>query len=332
MRTLETIFILMLQASLTSAALIALALLVRRWTGVRLQPRLMSLVWLLVLAKLLIPAVPASPLNLYQLIPGLPQQAQVVRPASAHATGTPPPAAAQVAPAAGEAASAVAAAANAAQAATGVQAAAGAAAGVPARAPHTAAGLWLKAGSLVWLAGALALALAGVVAALRYRRHLQASVPADEPGLVSALAACRKRLGIRRPIAVYAHDAISGPCLYGLVKPAIYLPAGMTADPDERRLTHILCHELVHAKRGDLWLGALWGFAAAVNWFNPLVWLAIRRMKADRELACDAGVLEALGERESAAYGLTLLQLAARPAGKTAPGVSSRSTLRRAGS
>lgn len=60
-----------------------------------------------------------------------------------------------------------------------------------------------------------------------------------------------------------------------------------------------------------LWnlLGSL---AATIHWFNPLMWLAIRRMKIDREVACDAYVLEVLGEEEAIDYGLTLVEFLKR--------------------
>ncbi|RJG22496.1 hypothetical protein DQX05_17780 [Paenibacillus thiaminolyticus] len=46
---------------------------------------------------------------------------------------------------------------------------------------------------------------------------------------------------------------------------------------------------------------------SAVHWMNPFVWFMLRQMKADRELACDACVLEALGEEEAVPYGMTII-------------------------
>jgi hypothetical protein len=49
-----------------------------------------------------------------------------------------------------------------------------------------------------------------------------------------------------------------------------------------------------------------------VHWFNPMLWLARRRCRADRELARDAMVLAITGTTEAQDYGQTLLQLAKR--------------------
>jgi hypothetical protein len=59
-----------------------------------------------------------------------------------------------------------------------------------------------------------------------------------------------------------------------------------------------------------------------VHWFNPLVWYAFSRLRADRELACDALALAHAREAERQPYGQTILKLLeqfTRPA--IAPGV-----------
>ncbi|MCY9517629.1 M56 family metallopeptidase [Paenibacillus apiarius] len=60
---------------------------------------------------------------------------------------------------------------------------------------------------------------------------------------------------------------------------------------------------------GNLWFNFLWTLTAVLHWFNPFVWLSMKKIKADREVACDAGVLEMLDEHESSSYGMTLLML-----------------------
>ena len=47
----------------------------------------------------------------------------------------------------------------------------------------------------------------------------------------------------------------------------------------------------------------------ALHWFNPLLWLAFARMRADRETACDAQVLGTNMEDRRADYGHALLKL-----------------------
>lgn len=217
LRAPESAFLLLLQSSLAAMALIALVLLMRRWTYMRLRPRIMSLVWLLVLVKLLVPVVPDNPLNLYQWVPHLAQGERGARmEPTAQASVKPVDSAPHKASENAAAISGTVAHAPEADAASGEP--------KPASRAASSSDIWLLAGSLAWSGGCLAFILIGTIAGLRYRRRMTASVPIADPEVRAVLQACLERLGIRRAIAVYEHDRLAGPCLYGLLKPAIYLP------------------------------------------------------------------------------------------------------------
>ncbi|MEO6279076.1 M56 family metallopeptidase [Roseateles sp.] len=106
--------------------------------------------------------------------------------------------------------------------------------------------------------------------------------------LVLTLQAARQwrlsRHGTRLP-------AGASPALVGLLRPLVALPADFETrfTPEERRL--ILAHEDVHRTRHDNAWNLLTCLLTALHWWNPLAWLAARRMQADQELACDAAVL-----------------------------------------
>jgi HEAT repeat protein len=78
-------------------------------------------------------------------------------------------------------------------------------------------------------------------------------------------------------------------------RPSIVLPADAAQWSDERRRVVVL-HELAHIKRRDCLTQSMAQLVCAAYWFNPIVWLAARRMRAERERACDDFVLAA-GEK-----------------------------------
>ena len=56
-------------------------------------------------------------------------------------------------------------------------------------------------------------------------------------------------------------------------------------------LSLIFRHELIHIGREDSWNKFFLVFCSAMCWFNPLMWMAIRRSSEDLELSCDETVL-----------------------------------------
>src|SRR5687767_519402 len=120
-------------------------------------------------------------------------------------------------------------------------------------------------------------------------------------------------LEVSRPIPVVESATLTMPMVCGLWRPLIVMPADAAQWPEERRRVVIL-HELAHIKRRDCLTQALARLVCAAYWFNPLVWIAARQLRTERERACDDFVLAA-GTRgsEYAAHLLDVAQ-AMRPA------------------
>jgi beta-lactamase regulating signal transducer with metallopeptidase domain len=102
---------------------------------------------------------------------------------------------------------------------------------------------------------------------------------------------------------------VNVPGLHGCWRPAILLPKWVASQLTDLELEHIFRHEMAHIKRGDLFTNLLMSIAAGLHWFNPVVWIVFRRMRIERELACDAIVLEFAGASGAKAYGQTLLKM-----------------------
>jgi HEAT repeat protein/beta-lactamase regulating signal transducer with metallopeptidase domain len=159
--------------------------------------------------------------------------------------------------------------------------------------PAWSASEWLLA---VWLLGALAFGLrllAGFVAVRRTRRAPEA----DDESLRAALAMASQRAGLRVPPQLVVSDGVAMPCAYGLLHPVVVLPADARGWSQDR-LELVLLHEATHISRGDYVTHLLAEFARVLHWYNPLVWLASRQLRAEAERATDERVMHS-GARAS---------------------------------
>lgn len=163
---------------------------------------------------------------------------------------------------------------------------------------------WAALARTVWLTGAAVLALVFLAVNLRFGLRLRRS----RQRVTEETAA----------LPVYVSAAAETPCLFGLLRPAIYLTPAACEDAETRRCA--IAHELTHYRHGDQLWSVLRCLCLALHWYHPLVWWAVELSRRDAELACDEATVGALGERERAAYGRILIRLTCekRPALLTA--------------
>lgn len=81
-------------------------------------------------------------------------------------------------------------------------------------------------------------------------------------------------------------------------------------DFTEEELTLIFRHELHHLQRRDVDSKVFMIFSRALMWFNPLMWIAVRKASDDLELSCDEIVLADADSRERMAYAELILNTA----------------------
>src|SRR4029078_1878007 len=82
------------------------------------------------------------------------------------------------------------------------------------------------------------------------------------------------------------------PLAFGIFRPSVVMPMDADTWP-AHRLRVVLLHELAHVKRRDCLTHLVAQLACAAYWFNPLAWMAARRLRVERERACDDLVLAA---------------------------------------
>lgn len=165
----------------------------------------------------------------------------------------------------------------------------------------------LNIASCIWLIGVLSIALFFLTILWEFNTKITKLEQTPDLKIVSLLEECKKKLSINRNIPIYACDDFKTPCIFGALKPKIYIPKYKYSTNDYKYLSHIFLHELIHYKRKDLIYNFLGSIAILIHWFNPMIWFIVNRMKLQREYACDTYVLEILGKEESIEYGMTLI-------------------------
>lgn len=144
----------------------------------------------------------------------------------------------------------------------------------------------------LWLIGAAAVVGTTLVGRSRVWWLARSSVPLDGDAWSALASSLGDRLRLPRRVAIRRSDRVTTPMMWGVLRPVILLPDASDEWPEPMR-RDVLLHELVHVKRHDYAVQMLARLACAIHWFNPLVWAAARRLRLERERACDDHVLQA---------------------------------------
>jgi bla regulator protein blaR1 len=122
-----------------------------------------------------------------------------------------------------------------------------------------------------------------------------------------ATRAVRRRaipLAIGLPIPALSCPASVEPGVFGIRRPVLLLPEGISDRLAPAQLDAVLVHEMCHVRRRDNLTGAIHLMVETIFWFHPLIWWIRTRLVEERERACDEAVLESGGEPRIYAEGI----------------------------
>jgi len=95
-------------------------------------------------------------------------------------------------------------------------------------------------------------------------------------------------------ISFYKSDELSSPYVIGFFRKRVVLPSSWE-DWSKNQKSMVATHELMHISQQDHWIGLLKLCVFAINFFNPLVWLLIKKLNHYSELVCDNLTIEKTG-------------------------------------
>jgi bla regulator protein blaR1 len=152
-------------------------------------------------------------------------------------------------------------------------------------------------GAGVWLCGFVAVLLLWCTRWRRISLAIRHSMPVREGREIEALRRLERTAGIRQKVEMLLSRSMLEPGVFGMARPVLVWPEGISRHLETPHLEAILAHELWHVRRRDNLAAALHMIVEAVFWFHPLVWWLGTRLVDERERACDEEVLASGGER-----------------------------------
>lgn len=147
--------------------------------------------------------------------------------------------------------------------------------------------------TFAWLAGVLLLAtrlLGGWLLVLRLRR----SAMPVATHLEAILARVSKRLRVARAVRLCRSALVEAPAVVGHLRPIILIPASAITGLTPQQLEAVLAHELAHVRRYDYIVNLLQTAVETLLFYHPAVWWLSRRLRVEREHACDDAAVEAV--------------------------------------
>ncbi len=144
----------------------------------------------------------------------------------------------------------------------------------------------------IWLVGILVGILRFVASKKEIKRYTDTARICREKSILESISRFQLANGIHKRIEVYVSAFITSPITVGFLKPAIYLPVGMSTGFSSDELDAILAHEMVHIKNRDYILNLFLIQLETVCFFNPFILLMIRDLRKEMEYVCDDSVTE----------------------------------------
>jgi beta-lactamase regulating signal transducer with metallopeptidase domain len=140
--------------------------------------------------------------------------------------------------------------------------------------------------SAVWLIGIAVCALRQAHRVARHASIVQRARQAPER-LAREIEDVAMEVGLRPPVALVTRAVVS-PFMWFFGRLRLIWPETMSGQDEIDRSRSVLAHELAHIRRGDHYMAWVELVAGLLWWWNPLFWLARRRVRESAELACDA--------------------------------------------
>jgi bla regulator protein blaR1 len=146
--------------------------------------------------------------------------------------------------------------------------------------------------AVIWLNGLITVL---ALWRLRWRRvHscLRKAIRLEQGREVESLRRIERISAMRRPIPLLLSPETLEPGVFGIFRPVLLWPEGISSHLSDAHLDAILAHEIGHLRHRDNLAAAMHLIIEAIFWFHPLIWWLGAQLVRERERGCDEEVVE----------------------------------------
>tara|TARA_R110002126_G_scaffold33398_5_gene104720 strand:- start:2842 stop:5172 length:2331 start_codon:yes stop_codon:yes gene_type:complete len=165
---------------------------------------------------------------------------------------------------------------------------------------------------LVWLALVTVLLIRFSIVQVRTHAIVRSARDLDVRSLPKGVREAIRPL-VRDGTRLTESDAIQSPAAWGIFRPTLVMPTGLTQELEPGELRWVLCHELAHLGRHDVAVASVQRIVQILWFFHPVVWIVGRQVDRLRECACDEAALARCRAGSRRGFAEALVRLAERP-------------------
>jgi bla regulator protein BlaR1 len=162
----------------------------------------------------------------------------------------------------------------------------------------------------IWGIGILIFTIFIIVSNRNIRLIKKSVQPVENKDIEVLFEKCKNDLNVVKNLILGESSLVQTPMAIGFFHPYIILPKRIMKQLSTNDINYIILHELNHYKNKDILINYMMCLFQILYWFNPLVYLAFKEMRIDREIACDMSVLKMLHEDNYIDYGRTIINFA----------------------
>ncbi len=149
---------------------------------------------------------------------------------------------------------------------------------------------WVELVFALWTLGIFLFLIRSLSAARFLTKLEKESKPASEH-IRRKFVELRAVICPQRKVVLLQSSLVNSAFTWGIIRPRIVLPHSVS-EWSSVDLEMVLMHELEHVRRKDALAVLISRIFLALNWVNPLAWIAVRKSVQLREEACDRSVLQ----------------------------------------